>query len=99
MKAKEYAQIAIDAGYSPESFSRIIKDLTTEVYTLSKDRKCQTADAFNAVFKEMDQKYRAICSIVNRNQPVKIMREEGFKECMRIVYAEAKNIISLDYFK
>ena len=86
MKAKEYAQRIIDDNYSIEVIFQVIEDLHAEISELATSRHCQTESAFNSVFKEMDQKYRAICTIVNKDQ--QIMKVDGYKECLKLVYKD-----------
>lgn len=97
MKAKEYAQRIIDDNYSIEVIFQVIKDLHAEIYELVTSRHCQTESAVNSVFKEIDQKYRAICTIVNKDS--NIMVTNGFQLILQKNYAGTKVLSQLEYLK
>ena len=97
MKAKEYAQRIIDDKYSQEVIFQVTKDLHAEISELVKSRHCQTESAFNSVFKEIDRKYRAICTIVNKDSNILI--PNGFQLLMQANYKDTKILSQLEYLK
>lgn len=97
MKAKEYAQRIIDDNYSVESISKVVLDMHKEIGVIAAARNCQSASALNSVFEEMDQKYRAICRIINKDKV--IITEKGFKLYLQNLYAVMPLPIDLDYLK
>lgn len=97
MKAKEYAQRIIDDNYSSDVVFQVVKDLHAEISEIIKMRHCQTESAFNSVFKEIDQKYRAICVIINKDS--NILNPNGFQLLMRANYKDAKILSQLEYLK
>ncbi len=64
MKAKEYVDNyhkIIENGYAEtKALAMSLKILFTEVYTLQKARKVSTGSGMIAIYKELDQKWRAI---------------------------------------
>ncbi len=96
MKAKQYAQTVIDNDFSIESLVEITKAMIDEVKTICDQRKCQSESVINSVFKEIDQKYRATCRIINKEKP--IMNEKSFKKFMRELYKDIPRILELEYF-
>lgn len=99
MKAKEYAQVLIDAKYSPDAIFQFSKDLAKEISTIMKLRNCQSASAINSVFLEIDQKYRAVRRIVNKHENANVIKEDGFKELMYKLYADSPLRFELDFLK
>ena len=97
MKAKEYAQIIIDDNHSIDSITTVTKMLVDEIKTIAQARHCQTESALNSVFKEIDQKYRAMCRLVNKD--VDCLKEGGFKSFMKALYKNSPTILEFDYFK
>jgi len=97
MKAKEYAQNIIDNNFSNESISQTITRLVREISTICEQRKCRTPEAISSVFKEVDDKYKAMCRIVNKNRPMLI--ESGFRGVVEDAFKDNKDVMSLGYFK
>ena len=101
MKAKEYAKKIIDDNYSKESIDQMVKDLVGEMKILIKNRNCQRFSAYSAVFSEMDQKYRAICKIVNndlsdRYKDDALLNVNGFQIVIYNLYSDSSLIFQID---
>ena len=97
MKAKEYAQRIIDDNYSVQSISKVVFDMHKEIGVIATARNCQSASALNSVFEEMDQKYRAICRIVNKDKVR--LAEKGFKLYLQNLYAAMPLPVEIKYLE
>ena len=85
MKAKEYAQRIIDAARKPnDEFNKVLysvtQDLFGEIVELVQLRHCATDAAYISIFDEIDDKYQAICRIVNTKLGVALLYRTGFRE-------------------
>jgi len=85
MKAKEYADKILHNLYLPstefdEIIYRVVMDLFGEVITLVKARNCACDSAYIAVFDELDDKWIAICRIVNEQCHQEVLKKTGFRE-------------------
>ncbi len=85
MKAKEYANKIIEYMPFPhaeldKAMYNVIMDLFAEMVALVKSRHCACDSAFCAVFDEIDNKWIAICNIVNEKLGGLYMKKTGFRE-------------------
>lgn len=97
MKAKEYAQRIIDDNYSTESISKVVFDMLKEIGVIAAARNCQSASALNSVFEEMDQRYRAMCKIINADKIR--LNDKGFKLYLQNLYAAMPLPVEIEYLK
>lgn len=99
MKAKEYAQQILDSKFSEQAACDMVRDLMGEIQTLIKTRGCQTDSSINSVLREVDQKYKAICRIVNKTEGSFLLKEDGMKQMLLLTYINHPTIIAtLPYF-
>ena len=97
MKAKEYAQRIIDDNYSTQSISKVVFDMHKEIGVIATARNCQSASALNSVFEEMDQRYRAMCKIINADKIR--LNDKGFKLYLQNLYAAMPLPVEIEYLK
>jgi hypothetical protein len=81
-KAKEYAQQLLDCKDNKElidkELSKIITQLCSEIVDLSNNRKIEKESALKSIIKEQDQKWKAICNIVEKSNFKIILKRDGF---------------------
>ncbi len=68
-KAKEYAQQIKNGNCSADAQSAAALKIMDEVGELIKARKCYSDGAYEAVFRELKQKWLAICRILPEVMP------------------------------
>lgn len=88
MKAKTYAADFIDRP-SPEKAGEILDAMMHESLALIEKRRCNSDAAYQAVFQELEMKWKAFARIVNEYfQPMQLIRPEGFMEACRDMYKQ-----------
>ena len=96
MKAKEYAQKIRDKKYTPEVISQVIRELAKEISVICRERNCQSISSINSVFKEVDQKYRAMCRILREKDNI-ILAEHGFQLLLQDLYKGEPLLKDMEY--
>ena len=96
MKAKEYAQKIRDKKYTPEIVSQVIRELAKEIGVICRERNCQSISSINSVFKEVDQKYRAMCRILREKDNI-ILAEHGFQLLLQDLYKGEPLLKDMEY--
>jgi hypothetical protein len=91
MKAKDYAQRIIDSEYSQESINAVFHDMAKEISTIATSRRTQSNRALRAIIMEQNQKWTAICRIVNDKQNV--LSEDGWLKLLKIALPETELIL------
>lgn len=80
-KAKDYAKI-INDNPTPETLAKVANDFIFECKELVTTRNAQTDSAAVAIFREQDQKWRAVCNRVEGLKP------EGFRLLVGMQFPE-----------
>ena len=96
MKAKEYAQKIRDKKYTPEIISQVVRELAKEIGVICRERNCQSISSINSVFKEVDQKYRAMCRILREKDNI-ILAEHGFQLLLQDLYKGEPLLKDMEY--
>ena len=79
MKAKDYAEQFFKDEQTMSDIdctSKVFAGFVTEIETISKTRNVSTTDGMLSIIKEQDQKWKAFCRIINKDQPR--FKEDGF---------------------
>lgn len=79
-KAKEYVQQLKEQGCSPEAQSAVLLKLMDEVGEIIRQRKCHSDGAYEAVFRELRQKWESICNTLPQ------MMRHGFSVAIQTCY-------------
>lgn len=93
-KAKEYAQLILDAKTEDEinlAIRQIANDMVEEIKEVSVARNVQSTKALKAIIKEQNQKWNAICRIVNTK--VVLLIEDAFIDFLESVIPDTKIIM------
>jgi len=90
-KAKEYAAQIIESNHSQEVIKQVFHEMVNEIHEVSVARKVKSDKAIRAIILEQQQKWAAICRIVNKQQPV--LDEKGFINLLKVAIPETEQIL------
>lgn len=90
-KAKEYASLIINSDFSQESINQVFNEMVSEITEVAKIRNIQSNNGVRAILLEQQQKWTAICRIVNAKQNV--LNESGWLELLNKVIPETEMIM------
>jgi hypothetical protein len=85
MKAKEIASRLKNWLQDPDILAQVLLEMLDETLALIKQRKCRHDSSFVAVYREQNQKWRAICNLVP-DLPSNLF-EESVKTAMPTMYS------------
>jgi len=97
MKAKDYAakfsEEKTQGKESIDCLTTILNDFTREMGQLSESRNVQTDSAVLAIYRELDQKYRAFCRLASTEDC--IIKPDGWRFFLQETQPEIWGIIKV----
>lgn len=94
-KAKEYFSQYKDSLVQGKETSKFAQELMDEVADLIKIRGCKTPDALIACYKEINNKYNSVCSMLEKEYGESVLILNGFKQLVIAHYKETSPEVAL----
>lgn len=95
-KAKEYAADILSCMHDEQDLMEEIRktanQMIQEIREIAEKRNIKTNRALKAILLEQNQKWKAICKIVNKEKL--ILRENGFLELLQAEVPDTKLILN-----